>query len=378
MPKEEPLMKSVTVIARPRDDCNIGCRYCYVPDEIKRPQEMSTDTAYQMMDAFAQLAFETPPKGVRMIWHGGEPLLIGLEFYREAVEMQREIGKRRHVRFENTIQTNGTLVDEQWARFLKRHDFHVGVSIDGPRELNDRTRVYKDGRGTYSDIVKGIRVLRSRGNKVGAIATISDENVSHMEDIYNMANSMGMSIKINPVTPCDNTVHNHITLDQTAFTKSAIRLFDEWIEGTDGVTLDFAESIVGSFAVGTALECRGQRNCQQRFIAVGPGGDIYPCSRFFGHEGFRYGNVTEGGLQEALRSPQRAQFAERYDHLDECQECDFTDVCYGSCPHTAVVAEGTIFVKDPLCEGIYRPLYRHISGRVIAELEKTRASVSQS
>jgi uncharacterized protein len=361
------LMKSVTVVARPTNDCNLGCRYCYVPDEIKKPEIMDLDIAFKFMDSFGEIAVDTPPKGVRIIWHGGEPMLPGIEFYREIVKMQRELSEKWKIKYENSIQTNGTLIDDEWAMFFKKHRFHVGISLDGPRELNDKTRVYRDGSGTFDKIVRGIKTIRKYGVKAGIIATITNESVHRMEELYELAKELGIGIKMNPLVPSENTERYDISLDMNAFARRAIELFDLWIDEEGGTRLDFAEDLIESLLLGRPIDCRSLRNCQNRFIAVGPNGDLYPCSRFYGHEGFVYGNINDD-LPDVLTSPYRQQFVERYEHLEECHECEFTPICYGGCPHTAYVVHETIFEKDPMCE-IFKALYSHISDRLIKELK---------
>jgi uncharacterized protein len=294
---------------------------------------------------------------------------MGVDFFRE-VALRSEVLRGDGKKVSNGIQTNGTLVTEELLDFIEgEKDFRLGFSLDGPRCVNDKTRIYAGGRGAFKDIFSGIKMAYGRGRSVGggAIAVVNKENLPHLEMIYDFFNQEGIFLKLNPII---DIADREMGISSVEYAMAMNSLFDKWFQDYDAIEVDPFSQIIGNFMSGRPSGCNYSKSCQESFVSIGPRGDIYPCGRFDGLSDYRMGNINDAdGLSSALNSGVRKALLKRASSgLEECQECEYVPVCNGGCPHNALIW-GDINGKDPYC-GAYKVMFGHIKREVHKELKK--------
>jgi uncharacterized protein len=374
--------------------CNLGCQYCFFlsKDNLYPRDSYLMDEA--TLDTYLRQLFEASPAGeVHVAWQGGEPMLRGLDFYRTAARLARKY-LRPDQAIVNTMQTNGTLVDDEWAAFFKQHDFLVGISIDGPRELHDRYRVDKKGRGSFDDVVRGWRCLRAHGVEVNVLCTVHAGNASHPLEVYRFfrdeleahyiqlipiveratpatisaANEGwgGQRGKDRPLYKQEGNLVTERTVDAEQFGQFLIAIFDEWVRRDIGkifvTTFDVA---LGSW-LGQHNLCITAPTCGGA-LALEHNGDVYSCDHFVEPD-YRLGNVKDATLETLVSSERQRRFGDaKFETLPSyCKTCPVLFACYGECPRNRFIAtpDGEAGLNY-LCAG-YKAFFTHIDKPVTA------------
>ena len=357
----------LTAIVLPGQACNIACTYCYVYDRsgtARMPAEVLRETMRQLIESIR------PGGTLKVIWHGGEPSLVGASFLQSAVAFQREFNHREldhgiHIR--NSIQTNGIGLDDDLLDLLRRSRFSVGVSIDGPPELHDLCRTTKRGQGTFDRVMAGVRKLREKKVRFGAICVITKQNKDHIEKIYRFFHDEEIPFRVNPLI-CSGAAKENLDyhrISPVEYADVVLELFRLWLEDRDaGLPVTTIDEIVTSLVTGRNTGCHGSPNCQENFVAVDSSGDVYPCGRFVSRKPFRFGNLMTTPFDQVLMGPPRGLLLGRDARaMSDCRNCRWRPICHGGCMHNAAEGEGTAADKDPLCSA-----YRRVFSRVAVEL----------
>lgn len=367
--------KRISVIIKPTHDCNLRCRYCYVDKgaENGRMTEQLVEESIRKVSDFAEDS--------HWIWHGGEPLLMGVDFYSVVQDVQRFYAQRKGKGFSNGIQTNGTLVDTQILDFITRsRDFHVGMSMDGPPELHNATRVYPDGRGSFEDVFRGVQKTRSRRRAGGGvICVVSAGNIDHPQELYDFFKHHNINVKFNPLIKSGRAEENLTALGITPreYGEFLMRLWDIYNEdcareGRVTIDIDPFLDVIGNIATGKPIGCNYSSSCRDSFISIGPQGDIYPCGRFDGIKEFWMGNVTTHTVEEAVNSEVSRTLRTRgLENVAGCTNCDNGKICNSGCMHNAYCA-GDVMGKDPYCAS-YKTLFSKMSA--VLEGEKSKGNL---
>jgi uncharacterized protein len=304
---------------------------------------------------------------VSFVWHGGECLLMGLEFFERAYELERKYVGTKKVR--NTIQTNGTLINKELLEFIaEKKDFYLGFSLDGPAQISDKTRVFPNKKGAFEEIFNGIKMVRDFRTFVGggAIVVVNKKNIDYLDEIYDFFNKERINIRLNHIIDSSDPEHGISALQ---YGSAMIHLFDRWIDDSSSINIDPFDQFMGNLMSGSPTCCSYVTSCRNHFISIGPQGDIYPCARFDGLKEYRLGNINGESLREALNSSIHEKLKQRtVDSLKICKSCDYLKICNGGCMHNALLG-GNVLGKDPFCAG-YKILYRHIETKLHKELEK--------
>jgi len=394
-----PALTGIHLMAKPIGAlCNLDCGYCFYlekenafpPRERFRMSDDVLDAYVQRYIAAAQLAPE-----VEFTWQGGEPTLLGLEFFERAVALQRKYAQGKPIR--NTLQTNGTLLDDEWGEFLKRERFLVGVSLDGPRALNDVARPDKRGRSSYDATVLGLAALARHGVDFNVLVTVSSANVHQPLEIYRHLKELGAGfIQFNPVVervaqPADTVIGLHfaappslsaavaskarptlkapVTVNVSSHTVSAVAygtflsvVFDEWIRHDVGnVHVMNLEWALASWCQLPAGACIFSPRCGKAAI-VEHDGSVYSCDHFMYPE-YRLGNLMVDDLPGMMSSQAQTDFgnAKETSLPGECLRCEFRFACHGECPKNRFIdsADGEPGLNY-LCAG-YKAYFRHIT-----------------
>lgn len=365
---------SLTVIIKPTNACNLACKYCYV-DSCAGKGMMSKETLHNAMTQAAKVA---NGRKIHFIWHGGEPLLAGMAFFERVGAISKGLRDQGYL-ITNGIQTNGTLVNDELLDFIeKQQDFELGFSLDGPKSINDQTRVYKDGLGAFDAIFASIKKTRERAKQKnapflggGVIVVVSQTNLSRLSDIYQFFRSEKIGIRLNPVI-ISGRAGTELSISPLDYATAMNELFDIWIEDPASIDVDPFSTMMGNLLTSSPLGCQHTESCAGNFVAIGPQGDVYPCGRFDGVPEYRLGNVNSpGGLKEALTSGCHQRLKLRsVSNISGCKECEFAAICNGGCLHNATTV-GDPMGRDPFCVS-YKLMYSHIKNFLVRELENSR------
>ncbi len=266
------------------------------------------------------------PGYISFCWHGGEPLLAGKKFFREVVRVQREFRKEGQ-EVENRLQTNGTLIDREWAEFFKDNGFKIGVSIDGPKSINDKQRLFASGDGAFTRIMNGIDALRRTGITFSVLATITSESVGHPEEIYRFVIEQKFNaIKLNP---CFGT--SDLSVDLVEYAHFMNRVFDLWFaDDREDISFGHLNDIINGLLGGKPRICHMRNSCY-RHVKIDYNGDVLPCDSFLGRD-LNFGNIVTQGICEIVNSSNyRDFFNESRRILDECAQCKWLRFCNGGC-----------------------------------------------
>jgi uncharacterized protein len=307
-------------------------------------------------------------------WQGGEPTLVGLDFFRLAVELQQE-HRREGVRIHNALQTNGTLLDDEWCRFFQKHDFLIGLSLDGPRELHDAHRVDKGGAPTFDRVMAGVRLLKEHGVEFNILTTVHAANADHPLQVYRfLRDEVGAQfIQFIPIVERDNrtgfqegeqVTERSVTGRQ--YGDFLIAIFDEWVRRDIGrVFVQIFDTALATWMGQRAGLCVFEETCGAALV-LEHNGDLYACDHFV-EPRCRLGNILEIPLVELVGSERQRRFGlAKRDRLPRtCLECQVRFICNGGCPKNRVrrTPDGERGRNRPrlnyLCEG-YRAFFTHI------------------
>ena len=349
--------------------CNLNCSYCFYLDKSSLYPDGKFHMSDEVLESYLQQLIEAhQTHSVTVAWQGGEPTLMGLDFYRKAVSLQNKY-RKPGMTFENTLQTNGTLLDDDWCRFLKENDFLVGISIDGPGELHDICRKDKRGQGTFDKVIAGLHLLRKYGVDYNILATVNRFNSGYPLDIYRFfRDDLGAQyIQFIPIVEKrDIPVFQNID-QETAYSvlpdqwgRFLIAIFDEWVRRDVGRTfvLNFDGTLAGWLNRSGTL-CIFGRTCGLG-LALEHNGDLYSCDHFVDPE-HKLGNILETPLYYMVTSERQLKFG-RYKQeslTDYCRKCEYLFICNGECPKNRFceAPDGRMGLNY-LCSG-YRTFFKH-------------------
>ncbi len=377
-----PFARPLYVMLKPAGSlCNLACEYCYyleknalLHDGKPTPNTTMSD---ELLERFIReyIGSQTQPQ-ILFTWHGGETLMRPLSFYRRAMELQARYGRGRQI--DNCIQTNGTLLTDEWCRFFKENNWLVGLSIDGPQEFHDEYRRNKQGLPSFHKVMQGIRLLRKHGVEWNAMAVVNDYNADHPLEFYRFFKEMDCRyIQFAPVverwknpqtstglaSPFDSTPDEGVTpfsVSPQQWGDFLCALFDEWIKEDVGTYyIQLFDATLANWVGEQPGICTLARTCGHAGV-MEYNGDVYACDHFVFPE-YKLGNLHTHTLVEMMYSERQQRFgAEKETSLPrQCRECEFLFACHGECPKNRfTVAPGGEPGLNYLCEGYYR-FFRH-------------------
>lgn len=361
------------VLAKPTGAiCNLDCEYCfflskealYPGDRFRMADDLLETYVRQLLES------QRAPE-VTIAWQGGEPTLMGVDFFRRAVELAERYRRPDQV-VRHTIQTNGTLLTDEWCELLRAHDFLVGISIDGPRALHDRYRVDKRGGPTFDKVMAGLDLLRGHGVEWNVLATVNAANQDHPLDVYRFfRDELGARfIQLIPIVERDNDTGfqegDRVTdrsVEPEAWGRFLIAVFDEWVRRDVGEVFvsHFDAALASWLGLGSAM-CVFGETCGDA-VALEHNGDLYSCDHFV-EPAHLIGNIGRTHMVELLASPRQRAFGEaKRDTLPrQCLDCDVRFACHGECPKNRflVTADGEPGLNY-LCAG-YLSFFHHVDG----------------
>ncbi|MGW5418786.1 radical SAM protein [Streptomyces sp. NPDC003943] len=390
------LSRDVTLIIKVTNACDLQCRYCFIEPSVFH-KKMKDDTARRVVRAFLDSEhFDS----VHFVWHGGEPLLRGRDFFERVFAEQRAVATR--VTYTNSTQTNATHLDDAMLEFLLANDVSIGLSLDGPPALSDVSRRPRrmlpvlnegsqgdgggcgSGSGTarasrrdsaHATTVDAARRLQERGREAGAIVTVNRNNVEQPEAVYEEFKSRRIHMKINPLTRsglADTSLGADLGIDAEEYGRFLVRMFDVWFDDPDPtITVEpFGQHIARILGDSVTHSCFYTRSCHRFFLGISPDGDLFPCGMFQGEPDFRYGNIHDMQPQDVARTLLFAGIDARESRvLDTCSTCAFFDLCYGGCMFHSLKDSRILETKDYYCAG-YKMYFEHVLRRVHKDMSR--------
>ena len=345
--------------------CNLRCSYCYYLEKeyIRRGPGGSVMNDEVLEEYIRQHIEATDGSEVFFSWHGGEPAVAGLEFFRRAVAIQKRVAPDG-CRVLNGLQTNATLIDQEWGEFLREEGFYVGVSLDGPERFHNINRVRHDGSGTFADVMRGLGVLRAHGVPHEILCVVSSENVNAPLEVYRFLKSLQVNfITFLPLVERESPAIDRVTtrsVRSADFGRFLSEIFDEWIKNDIGKikVQVFEEALRTAFGQDHTL-CIFKPVCGAVPV-VEMNGDFYSCDHFVDEE-HHIGNIMGSSLVSLLDHPRQRGFGEAKESTlpRYCIDCEVRVMCNGECPKNR-------FLMSPdgepglnyLCEG-YRQFFNH-------------------
>ncbi len=345
--------------------CNLDCAYCfYLKKEEYYPEKHSWRMTDEVLEAYVRQYIEAQQTNdVNFAWQGGEPTLMGVDFFRRAVELQEKY-RRPGMRILNAFQTNGTLLDDEWGEFLHEHHFLIGISIDGPPRLHDRYRLDKGGKPSSGRAIRGLRMLQKHKVEYNILCVVNALNGDYPLDVYGYFKQLGAQfIQFIPIVErIDETRVSKRSVRPEQYGRFLCKIFDEWVLN------DIGQIFVQIFDI--ALEawlgfvpslCVFNETCGDAMI-IEHNGDIYSCDHFVFPE-YKLGNLMEDPLEQMVASPfQRGFGTDKRDALPgQCRECEVRFACNGGCPKNRFrnASNGESGLSY-LCAG-YKRFFKHIN-----------------
>ena len=375
-----PFAKPLYVMLKPAGaHCNLACKYCYYLEKNKLyPTAQRHLMSDEMLEQFTREYIEAQTMNqVLFTWHGGEPLLRSIDFYRKALSLQQKYAGGR--RIDNVIQTNGTLLTDEWCEFFAQNHWLVGISIDGPQPDHDHYRLTAAGKPSWKKVMQGIKLLKKHGVEWNAMAVVNAYNAHHPLEFYRFFKENGCQfLQFTPIVERLTRHEDGRTLasladkDEISLSEASVApeqwgyflcaIFDEWVRKDVGkIFVEIFDCTLANWMGISPGICAYSKECGHAGV-MEHNGDIYSCDHFVFPE-YKLGNIRDHSLIDMLYGEQQQEFS-RLKHSSlprQCKECDMEFACHGECPKNR-------FMKDKygdsglnyLCPGYYH-YYQHVA-----------------
>jgi len=335
-------------IVRVTEECNLACPYCYVFGA--KQSTMNHRTLKRIIEQTTGVY-----DYVKFLWHGGEPLMAGLDFFKKIIEIQKPI--KDDTRIQNTVQTNGLLLNRKILEFFKENEFRVGVSINGPKQIHNADRILPDGSGTHSAVMKKIKIMREMGMYIKGLAILTRKGLNHITEIYDFFSKEQMDFGINPVV--EQNPQQQITGEE--YGVAMIQLYEHIMDIDEGIECEVIEEYRNAVKEGETRTCLQRKDCYKNFAGFDPEGNMYNCNRFASHRDWALGNINRKPLKDIMSS-QKYLSLERDPNKIGCNKCYWKNICNGGCGYEAFLSYGTLQARTPFCEG-RKMIFEHIAAR---------------
>ena len=375
-----PFAKPLYVMLKPAGaHCNLACKYCYYLEKNKLyPTAQRHLMSDEMLEQFTREYIEAQTMNqVLFTWHGGEPLLRSIDFYRKALSLQQKYAGDR--RIDNVIQTNGTLLTDEWCEFFAQNHWLVGISIDGPQPYHDHYRLTAAGKPSWKKVMQGIKLLKKHGVEWNAMAVVNAYNANHPLEFYRFFKENGCQfLQFTPIVERltrhedGRTLASFADKDEISLSEASVApeqwgyflcaIFDEWVRKDVGkIFVEIFDCTLANWMGISPGICAYSKECGHAGV-MEHNGDVYSCDHFVFPE-YKLGNIRDHSLIDMLYGEQQQEFS-RLKHSSlprQCKECDMEFACHGECPKNR-------FMKDKygdsglnyLCPSYYH-YYQHVA-----------------
>jgi len=355
--------------------CNLACDYCYYSSCGGQPGKIEKIDSI-MLEKFVKEYMDLSNGAASFAWQGGEPLLAGLDFFKHVVYLQAKYAPKNTI-ISNSLQTNATLITEEWASFFKQYNFLIGVSLDGPKEINDARRVSGQGIGSFDRVMRGINHLRNANVDFNILTVIHEGNVGRAKEL--MAIYQKEEFSHVQFIPCmdfraqEPNKPGQYLITPEQYGHFLCEAFDIWYnDGNPKRSVRFFDNILSVYLHQEAELCVHRQSCPKTLI-LEQNGDAYPCD-FYINDDYKLGNVGQNSLIDILNSPKYEDFLDLKPKLpDKCRSCKYLQLCHGGCQRNRVWnQEEDQVLSDYFCES-YLQLYNYGHER----MEKLAISIKQ-
>jgi len=352
----------MTFVIKPTYACNAACNYCYAYKENEN-EKMSLDNVEKMFSVISNNIFLfNNSKGVKFLWHGGEPLLLGKTFYQEVLKLSEKYFTSKNFTCFHQMQSNLTLIDEEYADILISflHEKKIGTSVDP----FDNLRSLKNGKDYLTTWTNALNILRKKGIKVGIVFTVHKNTITKCRDIFSWLKSLPeeISCRFNPVFKTNKTNDGcEFYVSANEYGKFLIEMYDLYIEEQNirkrrwKKISPFADWFRIVRSNGKEKVCVFKENCQNSFMGIDYKGNVSGCGRFLASSDIRYGNIYSDDINDILSNIKRIEIADRAKILrkNDCNKCPHWHLCGGGCPSIAYSYYEDFNKKDPFCESYF-------------------------
>ncbi|MBQ6881638.1 MAG: radical SAM protein [Alistipes sp.] len=356
----------MTIIIKPTFSCNFRCVYCYLTNNVKSDaMMMQYKVAESLISQAIQFCHTKGKRTLTLIWHGGEPLLWGVENYRRIFAFAEK--HNNGLRIRQCVQTNLSLVDTAYIKLFQEYKVKVGFSLDGTKSINDLQRRTIDGEGTFDLIMDKVAMCKAAGLDIGCILVGSKHFIDHIGEVYDFLCANNLNFKFNPLFNAGEAVNagTSIAISPEEYAEMAIELFDLWYYDKQHSLKETTFIDIASYFVSKAKKsrsCMFAANCQDSFMAVSPSGEIFPCGRFCETKTrYSYGNINNESLESIMSNIKGTEIYARSGHIahSSCTQCRFFQLCHGGCLHDGFLRNEDFKSKTFLCPA-YKRIFRHI------------------
>ncbi len=366
-----------TMIKPAGSTCNLDCHYCYYLDKALQYGGKQAVMSDELLEAYVRQYIEANDvPEVTFCWHGGEPLLLKPDFYRKAIEFQKKYAGEKKIF--NTLQTNGLLLNEEWCDLFAEHEFLIGVSMDGPKDIHDTFRLTKNQEPTFDRVMDGINLMKSKGVEFNTLSVVNKLCEGRGREIYRFFKSLGSHyMQFLPAVEhvIDKpTYHRPLivspehegayiaewSVSAKGYGKFLIDIFDEWVINDVGTYyVQMFDATLANTCGAMPGVCSMGETCGDALV-VEHNGDVYSCDHFVYPE-YKLGNIAETDLLDIYNTRKRIDFglAKRNGLAAECLKCRYYQVCRGECPKHRFDVGSDGYRKSTLCEGL-KNYFRHV------------------
>ena len=371
-------MRELSVLIKPVSGlCNMACEYCFYEDEMKNRQVSCYDPmSYDTLENIIRKVLRKAEYAAHFAFQGGEPTLRGLDFYQKVVQLQKEYNGK-HIQITNALQTNGYVMDENWCEFFRKHDFLIGLSVDGTGEIHDKYRHDKIGNKTYEKIYRAARLFDHYGVSYNILTVVTKDVAEHVGQIYEVYKRNGWNYLqfILCLEPMSKENRNYRYAPEPAlYGRFLTELFDLWYEDIKKGEQPFIRQFENMIAIllGHMPEsCEMRGTCSMQYV-VEADGSVYPCD-FYVLDQWKLGNFNTEPISSFGRQEKEVGFvAESYKISDTCKSCKYYRLCRGGCRRNRVWDAPSKTYQNIYCES-YRYFYDHCLERLqqlVTEIQK--------
>lgn len=382
--KPENIPQGIHILAKPIGPrCNLDCEYCfYLEKQALFPKDEDYVMSDEVLRAYINKYITLQPTPVvSFVWQGGEPTLLGLDFYKRVIQLQRPFTEKKEIT--NSLQTNGILLDDYWCKFLKENNFLVGLSLDGPREIHDRYRKDRSGKGSFDKVMRGLDLLRKHGVEFNIMATVARETAYKPLEVYRFFKEQGfdfiqfvpviertadsrskqLGLKLAGPAALDKKDENisvtEWSVEPLQYGDFLISVFDEWVRNDVGtISVMNFEWALNAWIGNPSPVCQHAKSCGKT-IMLEHNGDIYACDHSMYPE-YKIGNIVKDNpLEIAERSVDKGFGVKESNLPDNCMECAVLKACWGGCPKHRFARTYNDKPVYYLCEG-YKNYFLYI------------------
>lgn len=356
--------KSLMYIIKLTRKCNLNCIYCN--DHIEKGEDMN----FKVISTILKKTLNNKDiNSVHFSWHGGEPLLKGLDFFKKILLLQDKL--KNDIKIINAIQTNGLLFNEEWAEFCKKYNFKVGLSLDGPPEINNFHRKFENNFDSYSSSQKALSLLQKYEIPYSVLSVVTGKTISYgAQKIFEFFIDNNIKqfsfLPVRPPTAPKIHYKSEVDyIDNKTFSNFMKDIYDLWVKKDDSnIHIRSLNNILETMLGSESSVCNNG-NCIGNYFSIEPTGDIYHCDRFNYDPFYKLGNILANNIVEILQSEKLKNLREKENkRIQECKNCNWFSICQGGCPSNARV---TKWSNDSYCceyKGLYEHIYTDISEKI--------------